>query len=258
MPDNRREKSYRVRVDAAEMARARTHPEHIANGDEARYASARYAMSFTKGLAHDPVLGVVGNSGDFEAFRACIDAGFIDPFTSRVPVPTAEDCPRRQWEAPTAGVVYDLEGPDAQAVTMQPAPELCSDELAFEMAEVYELALLRDVPFTSFDTGGGLQQELIDASAERLNAMAYAQSGFQNRGRKTEGGALTRQTLFRGSSPGVEVGPYLSQFLLIGNDTLAGNSLPEGKIGYGAQVIDQRVPKAVPGEDHIQSSQSCM
>lgn len=251
MPDNRRETAYRVRVDAAEMARSRTHPEHSANGDEQRYSAAHYPMSFTKGLNHN-ALGVVDRPADFEAFRTAIDEGFIEPFTKRIDVPTSEDCGRRRWEAPTAGVVYDLEGPDAQAVTMPPAPELCSDELAFEMAEVYELSLLRDVPLTSFDTGGGTGESEINAAVDRLNATQYAQDGFQGRPRKTEGGSLTRQTVFRGSSPGVDVGPYLSQFLLIGNGTLAGDDIRDGMIAYGAQTIDQRVPIARPGEDHMQ------
>ncbi|MEM6482063.1 MAG: vanadium-dependent haloperoxidase, partial [Pseudomonadota bacterium] len=129
---------------------------------------------------------------------------------------------------------------------------LCSDELAFEMAEVYELALLRDVPFESFDTNGGTDESKIDAAITRLNALPYAQDGFTGRTRTTESGQLTRQTVFRGSSPGVDVGPYLSQFMLIGNDTLAGSGIAEGKIAYGAQEIDQRVPIARAGEDHMQ------
>ncbi|MEM6310250.1 MAG: vanadium-dependent haloperoxidase [Pseudomonadota bacterium] len=252
MAQDRRESAYAVRVEAAESARRRTHPEHTANPDEQRYAAAHYPMSFTKGLDHNSTTGLVSESGHFESFRNCIDEGWIEPFTSRVPVPTG-DCPRRQWEAPTAGVVFDLEGPDAQAVTMPPAPELCSSELAYEMAEVYELALLRDVPLESFDTGGGTDAGKIDDAVNRLNALDYTTEGFSGRPRKTVGGQVTRQTAFRGSSPGVEVGPYLSQFLIMGNDTLSGKTVKDGFIGYGAQVIDQRVPMAIKHQDHMQT-----
>ncbi|MGV6849909.1 MAG: vanadium-dependent haloperoxidase [Marinibacterium sp.] len=247
MAKNRIEESYRARMDAAEMARARPHPVHKANPDEQRYASAHYPMSFTKGLHHEPNLGVVETCAHFEAFRSAIDEGYIEPFTTRVPVPVDATCGRRPWEAPTAGVVYDLEGPDAQSVTMPPAPALCSDELTFEMAEVYELALLRDVPLTSFDTGGGAQQADIDAAIARLSALPYATGGFASRPRTTEGGALTRQTVFRGSSPGIEVGPYLSQFMWIGNGDPA-----DGVIAYGAQCIEQKVPAATAGLDYMQ------
>jgi len=252
MPKDRVESAYRVRLEAAEAAKNRHHPEHRANADEQRYASAHYPMSFTKGLEHDPQTGLVKDPAHFEAFRTAIDEGHVEPFTSRLHVPHDPECGRRKWEAPTAGIVYDLEGPDAQAVTMPPAPELCSDELAFEMAEVYELALLRDVPFNSFDTNGGTGSAQINASIGRLNGMDYAANGFQGRPRTTENGVLTLQTAFRGSSPGVAEGPYLSQFMLMGNDTRSGMAADQGFIAYGAQTIDQRVPPAVAHQDHMQ------
>ncbi|WP_171100007.1 vanadium-dependent haloperoxidase [Ruegeria sp. HKCCD7255] len=261
MAVNRRDTAFEGRVSAAKMARDRVHPEHKANPDEQRYAFAHYPMSFTKGLDHDRKTGLVSNKGHFEAFRQAIDEGWIEPFTSRVPVPVVPDGekdphPRRRWEAPTAGVAYDLEGPDAQAVTMPPAPELCSDELTYEMAEVYELALLRDVPFSSFDESGGDGQAAIDASVARLEALNYAVDGYQGRPRlAAPTGSIDekRQLAFRGSSLGVEKGPYLSQFMFIGNDTLSGAKVADGLIGYGAQTIDQKVPVAKPGLDYMQT-----
>ena len=216
METHRREHSYRIRVEAAKAARRRNHPEHRSNPDEQRYASAHYAMSFTKGLEHDAQTGLVLDPHHFEAFREAINAGLIDPFTLNVPTPTTPpftNDKRRGWEAPTAGLVYDLEGPDAQAVTMQPAPALGSDELAYEMAEVYELALLRDVPLTAFSGVTAAVTESVD----RLNALAYSTTGYPSRPRKTNpNGNVTPGLAFRGSSPDVDVGPYLSQFLLIG------------------------------------------
>ncbi|MEM6463304.1 MAG: vanadium-dependent haloperoxidase [Pseudomonadota bacterium] len=252
MAINRREAAFEGRVSAAKMARDRIHPQHKANGDEERYAAAHYLMSFTKGLHHND-LGVVADPEDFRAFRRAIDEGFIDPFSKAVN-PSPEK--GRAWEAPTAGVVYDLQGPDAQAVTMPPAPPLCSDELTFEMAEVYEQALLRDEPFTSFVGSAGAVQD----SADRLNALPFASANFPgSRGRTTAaGGTLDAQTVFRGSSPGVEIGPYLSQFMLIGNRDLAAPNtgaagVAEGLIRYGAQVIDQRVPAAPANADYMQT-----
>jgi hypothetical protein len=246
-----------VRVEAAELARSRRHPNHRANGDEQRFASANYAMSFTKGLPHCKETGLINDPRHFEAFRAAIDEAFIDPFTRNVPIFNGcEDggngCEdrRRQWEAPTAGVVFDLQGPDAQAVTMAPAPALGSDELAYEMAEVYELALLRDKPLTAFRTGAGDIE--VAASAGRLNRLPF-KPATANRLRKTNAeGEVDEQTLFRGSSPDVEVGPYLSQFMLIGNADITGDpnapggTVDKGYVQYGAQLIDQRLPVARP------------
>ena len=251
MTEYRRIESKKIRDDASQLAYDRRHPEHKNNGDEQRFASSNYAMSFTKGLDHHPETGLVNNACDFEDFRSAIDNGFVEDFTRNVAVPRDPSETRRKWEAPTAGVVYELEGPDPQAVTMAPAPEMCSDELTFEMAEVYELALLRDVPFNRFDQGGG-SAAFTDA-INRLNNLKYAQDGFPGRPRKTDdSGQLDRQTAFRGSSPGVEKGPYLSQFMIIGNASPDGSEDPEdGYINFGAQRIDQRVLEADNADDYM-------
>lgn len=240
MTSNYRKKdAFNVRIAAAEMAADRPLPIHQANGDEQRYASANYAMSFTKGLEHDTHTGLVADTQAFLSFRTAIDEGFIDPFTTSVRASSQKE---RAWEAPTAGVVYELEGPDPQAVTMAPAPALGTIELAYEMAEVYELALLRDVPLT--ELAAGTTNQLVKDTTTRLNDIDYPLTDEIGRARKNVEGKLNPQTLFRGSSPGVEVGPYLSQFMLIGNDQPGDSGVAHGKIQYGALQIDQRVPVA--------------
>ncbi|MEL6494219.1 MAG: vanadium-dependent haloperoxidase, partial [Cyanobacteria bacterium J06623_7] len=166
------------------------------------------------------------------------------------------------------------------AITMAPAPPLigadgeADPELALEMAEVYELAILRDTPFNDFesrdeDNAGEAsagednavenskgEDEKLDSSIKRLNDSnsKYIKIKEQtDRRRKVNAaGQLDRQTVFRGSSPGVDVGPYLSQFMLIG--TVARNgagSVADGRIGYGVLQIDQKVPIAEPGQDFM-------
>ena len=68
MTDQRRLTAQRVREDAAALAASRSHPEHQANGDEQRFAAANYAMSFTKGLPHDTVTGLLLEESDFDLF----------------------------------------------------------------------------------------------------------------------------------------------------------------------------------------------
>ncbi|MEM9218464.1 MAG: vanadium-dependent haloperoxidase [Cyanobacteria bacterium P01_F01_bin.150] len=273
---NRRQDSYSVRLEAAELARSRNHPTHQANGEEQRYAGDQYFMSFTKGLPHNPDTGLLHDAQDFVEFRRAIDDGFIDPFSDRVRHGAEYEvkldgsgyqshqvtCPPntlRQWEAPTAGVVYELQGPDAQAVTMPPAPPLldssgdANPELVLEMAEVYELAILRDCPFNDFEENRSNQA--IADSVERLNSLEYIKNYDVSQGRPRKldsNNRLTAQNVFRGSSPGVDVGPYLSQFLLIGNlDQNGGGLIEEGQITYGVLQIDQRVPIAKPGQDYM-------
>lgn len=311
---DRRQDAYAVRLEAAELARSRDHETHKANGDEQRYADAKYFMSFTKGLPHNPETGLLEDPADFVAFRRAIDDGFIDPFTDRVRhgarykvnskgdvedvlrpgvieaaqkrVEDAEEESEekdnaeqalqtakqditdagnfRQWEAPTAGLAFDLEGPDAQAVTMPPAPPLMkapgvvNSELAFEMAEVYELAILRDVSLNDFENTQGTTHP-ITTSLDRLNALDYIKNyedvccqQFGRPRKLSEEKKLDHQNVFRGSSPGVEIGPYLSQFLLIGNvDRNGKGSIADGKIAYGVLQIDQKVPIAKPHEDYM-------
>jgi hypothetical protein len=272
---DRRQESYAVRLEAAELARSREHPNHQANGDEQKYAGDKYFMSFTKGLPHNPDTGLLHDAKDFVEFRRAIDDAFIDPFSDRVchgaksqvmlskgtycvvdetDADTLKDF--RQWEAPTAGVAFELEGPDAQSVTMPPAPSLLdadgkvNPELVFEMAEVYELAILRDQPLNDFE---GKASGEIEQSINRLNNLSYIRDKIKGRPRKVDSnGKLTAQTVFRGSSPGVEVGPYLSQFMLIGNADLNGKgSVDEGLITYGVLQIDQRVPIAEKGKNFM-------
>lgn len=276
---DRRQESYAIRLEAAELARTREHPTHQANGDEQRYAGDQYFMSFTKGLPHNLETGLLQDAQDFVEFRRAIDDGFIDPFSDRVrhgarykvengkvvdkiDSTDPEDINNlkdfRQWEAPTAGVVFELQGPDAQSVTMPPAPPLldasgnANPELVLEMAEVYELAILRDQPFNDFEFELGKTNPTVAKSIKRLNALPYIHNQT-GRPRKVDSShCLDLQTVFRGSSPGVEIGSYLSQFLLIGNTDLnGGGSVAEGKIGYGALHTDQKVAIAEPGKNYM-------
>lgn len=154
----------------------------------------------------------------------------------------------RAWESESAGLAYDLQGPDSQAVMMPPAPKLGSDELIGEIAEVYAQAKLRDIPFNVFYDQSRPRrghereaQKVIDA----LNKLPFFQDGKRN------GAPLTLNTAFRGFTPGDITGPYISQFLLAGTNGLneKGDRTPEfdaddGQILYGAITIDQRVREA--------------
>lgn len=260
---SRQDESKNFRDAATQRAhQTRPYPEHKNNGDEQTYGADKYfMMSFSKGLDHDVKTGLIADAGKFQAFREAIDSGCVDKFQQGT---FSSNKKKRQWEAPTAGFVFDLQGPDAQAVTMPPAPAFNTIELAYEMAEVYELALLRDEPLTDF-TMNTSNQKVKDA-LDRLNSIGYDVTGndsdsyeighpcpgepgsvSENRPRTNTLGSISTQQLFRGSSPGVDEGPYLSQFMLIGNKGVDGKAAKqEGLIQYGALQIDQRVPIAKP------------
>nr|MCH9674833.1 hypothetical protein [Gammaproteobacteria bacterium] len=248
---------------------ARTHPHALtkSNREEMDFGPT-FPANFTKGLKHDNC-GLLAFPEDYRCFVEAINSPDSTRFEKDVRTAqthnTAYACSTkttchgrekvtwRGWESPRAGHVYDMQGPDAGAVGMAPAPRVGSSELAAEMAEVYGLALLRDVPFTEICNGGGKR---LCASSETpgeavlsakeivvlLNAMAF----FSGRQRKSAtphnadanalnefernrrfartqsvDGKLTPETVFRGSTKGAMVGPYISQFMLIGAKSLA-------------------------------------
>jgi hypothetical protein len=109
---------------------------------------------------------------------------------------------------------------------MPPAPRIDSAEAAAEMAELYWMALLRDVRFTDF------------AANADVAAAAASLSGFSDfRGPKS-GGLVTPGTLFRGFTPGDLAGPYVSQFLL-------------KPVNFGTLRIGQRQRTAVANQDYL-------
>ncbi len=286
-------KSCEIRETAALIAARRAPQVTPTNGEEARHAEV-WPLNFTKGLPHDSA-GFV----DPKAFRAFVTAITEDDkpglfHTFDVPLgPQAGDAPggnrpwwyqpkpeykvgwrcarrdgkpqeARAWESPRAGHVYDLQGADAASIAMDAAPALGSDELTAEMAEVYALALLRDVPFSEISAGGrnfcpaGLT---AGAAFDGLSQLAFLRSGTAPGGltprqaerraaRHDQEGAFTPQVMFRGSTPGAQVGPYLSQFLLVGTGKTR-DEIRSGLISYGANTIDQRVNCLAPGVDHM-------
>lgn len=313
----RKETSLNRRTLAARTAAARPHLRQRENTDEHRFrhcaataathgaaaseGQASYLTSFTKGLPHNPTTGLVNNpdhfqllvraidSGDFRDFRdtplghdgncggvACTAPAWLSAKAQGIP-----DLTVRAWESQSAGLAYDLQGPDAQAVTMPPAPSIGSDELTAEMAEVYAQALLRDVPFRNFSAGvmglGNRTPKTSLSASNFLNIMEGVATEvreiktltdelaklpwFDGTAAVTDPEAMARRrtnpnpaTAFRGITRGDDVGPYLSQFLLAGDAGFGGERSPaDGRISYGAIDIDQRVRIATPGQDYMTS-----
>ena len=284
---------------ATEVARLAPQATTRTNGEETDHRSP-YPANFTKGLLHNEC-GVLEHEDDYACFVEAINSPDSALFDKSVPTAETrgvtfscqprESCDEsdetkwRGWESPRSGHAYDLQGPDCGAVGMAPAPRIGSSELAAEMAEVYGLAILRDVPFTTICKGGDEKlcdspkeggSSLLSAKAvvDALNQMPFysglnaksstplnAENGFNRfernrRFARTQSldGALNPENAFRGSTPGALVGPYVSQFMLIGANSIAGPGggtasypgtdasfdLQDGYIPYGSLIIDQR------------------
>ena len=257
-----------------------------ANNDELTLEDDGYAMSFTKGLRHgdNGILEQNAHYGSLvEAINQALATDFtamqrgITP--ARMPKTTysgdaldrENELPTwRGWESPRAGHYYSLEGPDTDAVCMPPAPELGSIELDAEIAEVYALALLRDTSFsdisssTTATTPSGIAvDDIVDAlsGVEWYSDKSAGGLSLQERRRRAarfESHAehdvnnppndciFLRKDVFRGSSPGVRSGPYVSQFMLQGTQMVRDASgdptlFSDASIRYGSQEIDQKV-----------------
>lgn len=244
---SRRSRALKIR-DAAAKGLPSSFPKHKNNGEENDFETFKDLSSYRKGLSHNSK-GFVKKE-DYDAFANACKSLSLSKF-EKLEIGTSE-VEFRKWESPEAGAYYEINGSDAQAITMPPAPELGSDELAAEMAEVYLMALLRDEPFTSFDNAGCTK---VQRAIAALNGMDWFKKGS---GVRRQGVKVTKRNLFRGTAEGDDKGPVVSQFLLAGNPDIA-TKPPKGRVDlsdsgmieYGAQRIDQRVRLAVPKKDFM-------
>ena len=319
-------RARQIRENAAELAYLRVHPTHVSNGEEFQYRNLMteddngnkkldnqptYIANFTKGLPHCTVTGLLLEPNDYRQFVLGIQSGdpqdfvqtrlgsinFIENQNDRYKKkPLAENWESqiakngnvgvRAWESAGAGLTFELEGFDPQAVTMPPAPVLDSPELAGEMAEVYLQALLRDVPFSQLREAkdGETAPEAFDSPEQILINVDDAVNVLNNingdrnwfnadcceltaeerqrqrpelrlRPDQPENQQIDVNNIFRGVSAGVEKGPYISQFLLIGNQGVNSrddiNKVNNGLITYGSVTINQQVRFAEPFKDYM-------
>lgn len=209
-------RAYEARVAAAREAYDLGVATQRPNLDEERLPG-RIAC-FTKGLPHDR-FGLV-EPRSYEVLLRAVASGDPRDFET---VPLGGFA---KLANPQAAWSIGLLGPDPSQLACPPAPAFDGPEQAAELVELYWQALLRDVPFSAYDS-----HPLARAACDELDRMA----GF--RGPKV-GGAVTPATLFRGTTEGDMAGPYLSQFLL-------------KPIPMVPTIIEQRNRTAVPGLDYL-------
>lgn len=173
----------------------------------------------------------------------------------------------RAWESQGAGNTFDLEGPDAHALTMPPCPALASQELIAEMGENYWMALTRDVPFAEWASDSVIQNARASLAqlwwfrqdhTDHLTGSTDVLPTSLNRRRvlsQTGADPVPLEKLFRSTLPGESHGPYVSQFLLIGNTGInkddTAHKLSDGMIADGAVRIDQKVRVTTPGKNYL-------
>ena len=261
--------------------RERAAEEH--NGETDLFAGI-WPTSFSKGLRHDEN-GIVDAQVYTEFLEEVADPTCTDNYGNRL---TLFDTPAysgpfrttpseggefrwRAWEGPILGHRLGLNGLDAGVLGIAPAPRLGSDELAAEMAELYAMAYLRDVPFETIREGAEVSDKVVGALGKlewfREDGCPKDANGAEigkvpSARRVRDGQGLSSRTLFRGSSQGCLEGPYVSQFLLQGHDTLTSDqahaqgqrlakTTASGAMPFGALRLDQRVAPQAVGVDYL-------
>ena len=210
--------AFEIRMRAAELARDRAVVEHLSNGEEAFYPNR--IANFSKGLPHN-AFGEVDTAA-YDTYLEALKSGDPARFEA-LPMGLG-----RRLTNPLAGMAFDLEGPDGHHLAQAPAPTIASGEGGSELGELYWMALCRDVHFSDY----GASPVIADAAADLSRFPDF-------RGPKSSG-QVTPQTIFRGSTAGVLVGPYLSQFLWLG-------------FHMGALTIAQRIWTLPAGTEYLTS-----
>lgn len=235
----RRGEVRRFREEAATLAFARPYPDQVSNGEESDYVAPTgrlsYVANYSKGLPHNR-FGEV----DPVAYRSLLRALYSENPDHFEQITLGLPNTGLNLTNPQAGLAFDLEGPDPHNLIIPPAPRIDGAENSAEMAELYWMALLRDVHFSDYPSSADVGDAVAD-----LNGL----SDF--RGPK-DNGQVTAETLFRGITAADAKGPYVSQFLLQGNDDAVLDPASDGGfIKYGTLRIDQRQKTAQAGQDYL-------
>jgi len=213
---SRRGRSFRIRLEAATAERKVPTPRQINNGDEARYPN--FIGNYSQGLPHDSIGEV--DPAAYRALLTAVKTGDPDEFAE---IPLGGNV---KLQGPQGGLAFDLEGTDSGQLTIPPSPALASAERAGEMVEDYWMALARDIPFSQYGN-----EPITAAAVTDLNKL----SDF--RGPKVNG-KVTAGNLFRGSTPGDLIGPYLSQFFLL-------------PVSFGTLSVAQKYTTYVADKDYL-------
>ena len=217
----RADESLRRRVEAAKAEHDVPIPSHPTNRDEQLYGNR--IGNYSKGLPHNSIGEV-----DPTAYQALLCACASGAPSEWDAIPLGGSRPLTD---PQSGLAFEMEGTDSQQLMIPPAPSVASAQRAGEMVEDYWMALLRDVPVTSF-----FENTLAQCACADLSKL----SDF--RGPKV-GSKVTPGTLFRGFTSGDLMGPYVSQFFL-------------KSFNFGALPVRQQYQTYVAGIDYMTDQNS--
>ena len=161
----RHDDARKIREESAKIAFDRGAAQHKTNGEEDRYKDAdgnrNFIANFSKGFNHHPPNNRDAGeviSHDYRKLLDAVKSGEPSDFENLTLGPGG-----RVLTNPQAGLAFDLEGPDSADLEIRPSPTIDSAEAAGEMAELYWMALCRDIPFNEFDTNSLIGEAVADS-----------------------------------------------------------------------------------------------
>ncbi|CAM9663934.1 unnamed protein product [Ascophyllum nodosum] len=194
-PNRRDNEAFTSRRDAARLERDGTGTICQINNGETDLSA-----KFHKSPPHDD-LGQV-SADDFPALEDCIlNGGFA--ICETVPA----GYPAGRLVNPTAAFAIDISGPAFSATTIPPVPTLDSPELAAQLAEVYWMALTRDVPSMQYGIDDITTTAAGTSGMEGFPNLVDVSIGF-------DGTVDPFSQLFRANFVDVATGPFVSQLLV--------------------------------------------
>jgi hypothetical protein len=220
--------AFEVRFGTATAEATKTGTvKHTINGDE---MLADKSATYTKCLKQAGY-GIVAPAA-FALFKAALTSGNPTDFEKAGLLGGT-----RKQNGPLGAFALTLNGADSQCfgdVVVPPPPKVNSKEYATELVELYWASLLRDVPFSEYETNA-----TAIAAANELTQLKAHYAG------PLEGGNVTPHLLFRGgfTDPtkyfaGENFGPYISQFCI-------------HPTNLGAQQMDQKMVTYAAATDYM-------
>jgi len=181
---------------------------HPDNGDEARYIDK--SGTYSKGLKQaGPGLVDLPTFSQFRTAYSATGDGNLQALGTLIGTPGSV---YSKLNGPQAAFALSLAGADSRTFVSPAAFTVRSKEYAVELVELYWASLLRDVPFSEYESDA-----TAIAAANELDSLGAAYKGPRD-----STGKITAKTLFRGGLSvgathyfnGELAGPYLSQFCL--------------------------------------------
>lgn len=240
----RRKDAFQLRQSANQLSNSYLQPDCLNNGDEGRF---RHLVG-----PGNPFLGQLSYIGNFSKSLKHNWLGEVKPFAYKQMVRGMYHMDPRTFEQtsmmgnlnginlvnPQGGLAFDLQGADPQSFFLPPAPSMISAEASAEMAELYWMAICRDVRFSDYGTGTGTDVNPGSPTGSFTNdAVQSLNDEFTYfADPNVPGVPITIANLFRGLTLGDLEGHYLSQFLL-------------KPVPYVARSVGQLYRVAIPGID---------